>query len=65
MTSKEDFEVNCFVRRSRIPRQVLENFHYRRRSRGKVEKYTSVSQIRLRRDVQPEERIVRLGSREL
>src|SRR6516165_772254 len=34
-------------------------------SRGKVEKNTSVSQIYLRRDVQPEERIVRLGSSEL
>src|SRR5215469_10613514 len=60
-----DFEVDCFVRRSRIPRQVFESFRDRRRSRGKVEKYTSVSQIHLRRDVQPEERIVRLGSSEL
>jgi len=57
-----DFEVNCFVRRSRIPRQVFESFQDRRRSRGKVEKDTSVSQIHLRRDVQPKQRIVRLDS---
>src|SRR5215472_3319366 len=60
-----DFEVDCFVRRSRIPHQVFESFRDRRRGRGKVEKNTSVSQIHLRRNVQPEERIVRLGSGEL
>ena len=43
-----DFEVDCFVRRFRISRQVFESFRDRRRSRGKVEKDTSVSQIYLR-----------------
>src|ERR1700747_3432168 len=49
-----DFEVEGFLRRSGISRQVFESFQDRRRSRGKVEKDTSVSQIHLRRDVQSE-----------
>jgi len=61
----QDLEVNRFVCRSRISRQVFETFRDRRRSCGKVEKDTSVSQIHLRRDVQPEERIVRLDRGEL
>jgi hypothetical protein len=43
-----DFGVDCFVRRSRISREVFESFRGRRRSRGKVEKETSVSQIQER-----------------
>ena len=38
-----DFEVECFVCRSRVSRQVFESFQDRRRSRRKVEKDTSVS----------------------
>ena len=60
-----DFEVDCFVRRFRISRQLFESFRDRRRRRGKVEKDTSVSQIHLRRDVQPEGRSIHLGSNEL
>ena len=61
----EIFEVDCFVRRFGISRQVFESFRDRRRSRGKVEEDTSVSQIHLCRDVQPEERIVRLDRGQL
>jgi hypothetical protein len=60
-----DFKVDGFVRRSRVSRHVFESFQDRRRSRGKVEKDTSVSQIHLRRDVQSEQRIVRLDSGKL
>src|SRR5580704_2210361 len=55
-----DLEVDCFVRRSRISRQMLESFRDRRRSRRKIEKDASVTKIHLCRDVQPEERIARL-----
>jgi hypothetical protein len=60
-----DLEVESFVCRSRVSGQVFESFHDGRRSRGKVKKDTDVSQIHLRRDVQPEERIVRFGCGEL
>jgi hypothetical protein len=60
-----DLEVDCFVRRSRVSRQVFESVRDRRRGRGKIEKDASVSQIHLCRDVQPEERIVRLDRGEL
>jgi len=60
-----DFEADCFVRRSCISRQVFESFCDRRRSRSKVEKDTSVSQIHRSCDVKPEERIVRLDRGQL
>jgi hypothetical protein len=60
-----DLEVECFVCRSRVSRQVFESFRDGRRSRGKVKKDTDVSQIHLRCDVQPEERIVRFHRGEL
>jgi hypothetical protein len=44
---------------------VFESVRDRRRGRGKIEKDASVSQIQLCRDVQPEERIVRLDRGEL
>jgi hypothetical protein len=60
-----DLEVDCFVRRSRISRQMLESFRDRRRSRRKIEKDARVTKIHLCRDVQPEERIARLDRGEL
>jgi len=44
---------------------MFESLRDRRRRCGKIEKNAGVSQIHLRRDVQPEERIVRLDRREL
>jgi hypothetical protein len=60
-----DLEAECFVCRSRVSCQVFESFRDSRRSRGKVKKDTDVSQIHLRRDVQPEERVVRFDRGEL
>jgi hypothetical protein len=60
-----DLEADRFARRSHIPHEVFERFRDRRRRGRKVEKNANSSHVHLRRNVQPEERIVRLGRGEL